>query len=53
MTKENFLSLIVNCSKEQLNDIIRKNGKERKSFDPIIYNYKKNNSNNKETNKEV
>lgn len=37
MNKENFIATIANCSKEQLNDIIKKKGKKRKPIKPIIY----------------
>ena len=37
MDKKNFIATISKCSKEELNDIIKKNGKKRKPIKPIIY----------------
>ena len=51
MDKKNFISTISNCTKEQLNYIIRENGKKRKPFNPIVYHYKiKSINNNKKDN---
>lgn len=37
MKKDNFIATISMCTKEELNDIIKKNGKKKKITKPLIY----------------
>lgn len=37
MKKEDFILLISKLSKEEINEFIRNNGKERKPINPLIY----------------